>query len=407
MRERLTAAFVLLAVILCTGQFIARTVAIGHDIRKHESTEVHATAKAIGIAVGLRLSQGGRVDASYLRQFVAPDLQIAFESTTGGGDVRVRGDDFEGAADPSDSSSAQWASWNVPGGVVVVSHDEDVYNDIVLKNRMSIVLLAIVVVLGAGLGGWITARWLSAPFRKLADAAGALGRGRFDLDLPQTRIPEALAIGTALRTSAGQLQDRISQEQAFAQHTSHVLRTPLTALRLELDHLATGDLPPEVQDSVARCIARIDGLDLVTGDLIRLARGGALVAGAQTPLRDLAGLISQRWADELAQHSRTLTAAIDGDVETTYTPGPVEHILELLLVDVLHRSRGPVQLRYQTRGDGALKITVTATEPATTKGRPREPGAPFVRATAVAMALGGRVEGSGPAPGLMIWLPRR
>lgn len=407
MRERLTVAFAVLCVALWASAFVVHADLVARGLRTHEAGDLKFTAESVGEATGLYLNDGGRVDAGFLRQFVRDDEQILFAPTTGGDDIRVQGRHFQGSQDPGNGGGDLWASYNVPGGVVIVSQSGDVLHDLIFDEELEVALLATAVVVCAGLGGWLMARWLSAPFRRLAEAASALGRGRFDLDLPATSIPEAQAIGSALRTSATQLQDRISQEQAFAQHTSHVLRTPLTALRLELDHLAAHDLPRDVQDSVDRCVARIDGLDLVTGDLIRLARGGALVAGAEIPLRDLAGSTSQRWADELSHHLRTLTVAIDGDLDTTYTPGPVEHILELLLVDVLHRSRGSVTLRYQTRGDDALKITITAAEEATTRGRRREPGAPFVRATAVAMALGGRVEGVGPATGLDIWLPRR
>ena len=407
MRKRLTVAFAVLCVVLWAAAFMVHAELVARDLRAHETSDRRFTAEAVGRAAGLKLDNGAKVDASFLRPFVPDGEQILFESTTGGDGIRVAGPDFTGARNPGLGSDDLWASYNAPGGVIIVSQSGDVLHDLVLNEELEVGLLAVAVVLCAGFGGWLMARWLSAPFRRLAEAAGALGRGRFDLDLPATRIPEAQAIGSALRTSAAQLQDRISQEQAFAEHTSHVLRTPLTALRLELDQLATHDLPRDVQDAVDRCVARIDGLDLVTGDLIRLARGGALVAGAEIPLRDLAGATSQRWADELSQHVRTLTATVDGDLDTTFTPGPVEHILELLLVDVLHRSRGAVQLRYQTRGDDALKITITAAERATSRGRPGEPGAPFLRATAVAMALGGRVEGTGPATGLDIWLPRR
>ena len=79
--------------------------------------------------------------------------------------------------------------------------------------------------LGAALVGFLMALLLARPFRQLAGAAGQLGRGRFDLDLPRTDVPEAKAISHALLTSAGQLQERLASEQSFAEHASHVLRT--------------------------------------------------------------------------------------------------------------------------------------------------------------------------------------
>ena len=251
----------------------------------------------------------------------------------------------------------------------------------------------------------VMARLLSGPFRQLAGAAGQLGRGRFDLDLPRTRIPEAKAIASALKTSAGQLQERLAGEEAFAQHASHVLRTPMTGLRLDLEDLSMrGDLPEDARATAAHAVARIDAMDEVAGELVTLSRSNSIVAGAEIPLRDLATECAQAWADALGPYDRTLTAAIDGHLDTTYTPGPIEFVLDTLLVDVIRRSRGAVRLSFDADAEGHLRIAVKAAA----EGR-SEPGddRTVAKARAVVTALGGRLEGEHPGDGLTILLPRR
>ena len=63
-----------------------------------------------------------------------------------------------------------------------------------------------------------------------------------------------------------------------------------------------------------------------------------------------------RWPSRTA----TLTAAVEGAIDTTYTPGPVEHVLDLLLADVLRRGRGPVRLVFEADDEGHLTIRVPA-----------------------------------------------
>ena len=291
------------------------------------------------------------------------------------------------------------------GGELTVRESAAVVDDLATGSRGSVWFLVLLVGLLAAAVGYVIARILSAPFRQLAGAAGQLGRGRFDLDLPRTRIPEARAISQALLTSAGQLQERLASEQAFAEHASHVLRTPLTGLRLELEDLAQrDDVPADVRESATRSVGRIEAMDQVAGDLVALTRQSALVAGAEIPLRDLATASAQTWADALAEQDRTLTAAVEGNLETTYTPGPVEHILDLLLTDVVRRGSGAVRVVFDADTEGHLSIAVTSDgEP-----RPAGPNAdlPLVQARAVVTALGGRLTGDDPSS-LTVLLPRR
>jgi signal transduction histidine kinase len=240
----------------------------------------------------------------------------------------------------------------------------------------------------------------------LAKAATALGRGRFQLDLPDTRIPEARAIATALEVSAAEIEARLIREREFAAQASHALRTPLTGLRLELDEvLATGEMSDDVRHSLERSLGRLDQLDAVTGELVALARQSSLPGRAEVSMRDLAAQTAQRWSDELAAHGRGLTATTAGELDLTFSPGPVEQILELLLTDVTYRTRGHVRMLHEVGDDGVLRLTVAADQ--RSSGLPEPAGAPVARARAVAMALGGRLEGDWAEGGYALWIPRR
>jgi signal transduction histidine kinase len=253
----------------------------------------------------------------------------------------------------------------------------------------------------AGVVGYLIARALSQPFRQLASAAAALGRGRFDLDLPTTGNPEARAIGRALEISGEQLRDRIEREQQFAVHASHVLRTPLTSLRLQLDELLSrGDLPDDARDAASRGLAAVEALETAAAELVALSRNSALVAGAEIPLRDLATALAQRWADALAEHDRSFTAAVEGDIELLFTPGPVETVLDLLLEEVIRHSSGNVRLVLE--GDATtLRMEVQC------KRRPARGEDPLIdRVRTVVEALGGRFKGRA-GEDVSVLLPRR
>lgn len=407
MRNRLTVAFILLAVGLCAVGFVLRSYVLQDSFGRDENQEVHEAATMIAAAVAARRAAPEPVDQSFLASMIGEDKRVVVHwDDSPGSDIVAEGRGFSGSGDPSTSDDV-WATEDLPGGYVAVTQSRDVVDRVLFGQRRGTVVFFGLFVGIAGAAGVLVSRGLARPFRKLADAAGALGRGRFDLDLPRTRVPEAREIGDALRTSGAQLQDRLEREHSFAQHASHLLRTPLTSLRLELDDLALDErLGPDVRCAVDRCIQRIDELDAVAGELVGIAQrpGGR---GVEVRLGELATTCAQRWADELAYHDRALTAAVEGDLDTTYTAGPLEHIHELLLVDVLHRSRGSVRLVYRATDGGALKLRISAADGARSRGRSKGPGSNYVRARAVVTALGGRLEGDYHEGGLDIVLPRR
>jgi signal transduction histidine kinase len=291
---------------------------------------------------------------------------------------------------------------------VTLSQSNDVIADIVGRDVGSIAALFLLIAVVAGAVGFLISTALSRPFQRLAVAASALGRGRFDLDLPRTRIPEARAISNALRTSALQLEDRVHRERDFAEHASHVLRTPLTGLRLELEELTLrDDVPDDVKAAATRGLASVDEVGAVAGELVELTRRDSLVAGSELPLADLATQLAQRWADRLGVRNRTLTAAAEGDLSLAFTPGPVEHVTDLLLADVVRRGTGAVRIVFHGEAGGHLRIHVECEGRAT---GPDDDGEPIDRVSQVRTtveSLGGRVTGAHPGEGIDVLLPRR
>jgi hypothetical protein len=406
MRSRLTLAFVVLILGLGSAAYAARSWTIERTAREQGDAALRREVRMLADTIDARQQLGRPVDAPFLRRYTGSGVAVRLHPQAGP-DTVVHGTGFAGSDAAVADSDNLWAVAPVAGGgYVVLSEKGSMLHRIAYRPLSALVLIGGLAALVAGLAGALLAGLLAAPFRQLAVAAAGLGRGRFRLDLPRTRIPEAREIATALQQSARQLEDQLSRERVFAERASHVMRTPLTGLRLELEELVLGDdLPAETVTALDRCVARVDQLDAVTGELVALARQGSLVTRAATPLRDLAAQISRRWVGELATRDRALSVTTAGAVETAYTPGPVEQIMEYLLVDVLHRSRGEVELALEAGSDGALRISVHA-ERASVR-RHRKGKTPVERACAVVLALGGRLAGEGVHPGVEVRLPQR
>jgi hypothetical protein len=405
MRERLTAAFIVLSVVLLLGAGLVRTYVLQDLIREQVAGQMSQQADLVAAIIGDREASGGAVDEDFLQPLVGPQDRLQYDA--GDAEVVVTGKGYQGEDDDGDGDIAATAT--VDGaGRVTVSQSSSVIRDVIGRDIGSITALFVLIAVAAGMAGFLIATALSAPFQKLAVAAAALGRGRFDLDLPKTRIPEASSIANALRSSALALEDRVHRERAFAEHTSHVLRTPLTGIRLELEDLSLrDDLPEDARETVKRCLAKVEEVSAVAAELVEITRRGSLVVGAEVPLSDLSTQLAQRWADRLAARNRALTAAAEGDLTLTYTPGPVEHATDLLLADVVRRGTGAVRIVFNAETEGHLRVTVLCAGRTPESELGGETVDRMSQVRAVVEALGGRVTGEHPADGIEVLLPRR
>ena len=425
MRGRLTLAFVGLALVIVVVAGVVRAITLGNIVHTAETEDLQQQALVVGrVLTGLEES-GRPVDSTTLAALLAPHVRLVLERP-GADPLTVDGSAFDPTAPDVRAATA------VGDATVTLVQDASVADRVTGRARGPLVALLAGLVVLAGVIGLALATALSRPFRGLADSAAALGRGRFDIEPPRSRIPEVVSISESLCASSRRLQRSLSRDRDFFHHASHVLRTPLTGMRLELEELTLRtDLEDDVHRTTTRCLRDVERLDHTIAELLDFARGRALVEGAEVSLLALGSQIARRWRGRLPEH-RDVRAYVDSGPDMLLTPGPVEQLLDSVLRDVSESSSGPVTIRFAGQ-DEHLRVTVcspgtgfpppsaaghpsaasftgagtgadTASAPVALAARPRTNA---TAARTITEVLGGRYFGDATVDKLEILLPRR
>ena len=189
-----------------------------------------------------------------------------------------------------------------------------------------------------------------------------------------------------------------------------MLRTPLTWLRLELEDLTLrDDVPEDVQEAAARVHPqRRRGQPLGRRAGRPVPERGSLVEGAELTLRRPGHPARPALGGPAGRTRRPLTASAEGDLPLAFTPGPVEHVLDLVLADIVQGGKGPVKIMFLGEDDHLrIKMPAGVVPNNARRRRGRQPGVGLAEAREVVEAQGGRITGDGQAQDLEILLPRR
>jgi signal transduction histidine kinase len=196
--------------------------------------------------------------------------------------------------------------------------------------------LAILVVALATAAAFLLARRLAAPLERLAIAARRLGDGDFGARAPRAGVPEVDEVGAALDATAQRLDNLVARERAFSADASHQLRTPLAALRLELEALELRG------EELPVALAQVERLQDTVDTLLAVARD----AQPTTATADLAALVDgaeRRWRGVLAGDGRPLRVDVTAaDPVARAAPRVIDEILDILLSNAHRHGKGAV-----------------------------------------------------------------
>lgn len=287
--------------------FLADGTVVGAPVEPDEHVAAAMTGRAVRATVA-----GGRVLASPV---VLSDGSVAV--------IRI--------ALPSEALRAGvLAAWGVLGGLGVAL----VAGTVVVADRL----------------GRSTVRSVA----ELERVATRLGEGDLDASGVPAAPPEVAEVGRSLQTLAGRIEELLAAERELVADLSHRLRTPLAALRLDVEQLT--DRP-----AAQRLAGHVDALSAEVDRLIDEARQPAHPPPART---DLAVVVRDRqgfWA-VLAEHQarRCRFELADGPLPVALPRADVEAVVDALIGNVVAHTAAGVAfaVRAERTSGGSARLVV-------------------------------------------------
>ncbi len=155
---------------------------------------------------------------------------------------------------------------------------------------------------------WYLSRRIVRPVLQLSDAADAVSRGDYAVQVPKHAPGELGHLSERFGEMAARLAEVEAMERNFLMSVSHELRTPLTAIRGHVSALLEGVVEdPELREVSLETVAlETQRLERLVGDILDLAKLDTHRFTVTTEEVDMAQLLNQaydRFRDEAARRS--------------------------------------------------------------------------------------------------------
>ncbi len=207
------------------------------------------------------------------------------------------------------------------------------------------IIFGVIIFVFAALLVWVLWRILYGPISALSDRADAIAAGEPEalrpLDHYGTR--EMRSLGQAMLDMGRVLQGREAVIRSYADHATHELKSPLTAVRGAAELLAEGGLSGEDQQ---RLIDRIEEAAARMADLLEAQRR---LARAQDPLGQGSCLLS-RVVKSITDDHAPLAISTMGEADLPIPAEGLAVVLSHLFGNAL--THGATEITVQATGNG-------------------------------------------------------
>ena len=235
-------------------------------------------------------------------------------------------------------------------GALLAQRDDTVVDDRERSSQLALAGLAFGIVALAVGAALLTARRLARPLERLAAAATDLDRRELIEGIDPSGIEELDGLAAALSDSTRRLDETLARERAFSSDASHQLRTPLAALRLELESIELDRDPPE---QVRIALEQVDRLQATIDTLLAVARD-APRGEARADLLALADQAERAWRPKLASDGRPIRVRAGvAQLTAAAAPGVIAQILEVLIDNADRHGSGAITLGVREVGGWA------------------------------------------------------
>lgn len=240
-----------------------------------------------------------------------------------------------------------------------------------MLRQLTVLLLAITVVTGAASfvgGGWLAAR-VVRPVHEIIDQAeamraGTLGR-RIEADADAQEYERLISV---LNTMLARLESSFEVQRQFTADASHELRSPLTALRGELELALRRERDPaEYRRVIASGLHEVDRLTSLVQDLLVLARSDAGMMQPRLQATDAAERVAAvvgRLGPAAQRAGLDLRLTADDSAELLADPALLEQLVWNLVDNAIRYTPagGAIDVAVERNGE-AVSVSVSDTGP--------------------------------------------
>ena len=386
MRWRLIAAFVGVTIIILAAQDIPLARYLRNVETERELAKVQRDAFILAGTSEDALSGEGLTNTDALQTTVdvyrtRTNALVVVTDKTGialavSGDAARRGDDYStrpeiAAALEGSPTSGRRASETLGGDIVYVAvpvlsgarpvgavrltYPATTIDDRVSSKVRGILVVGLISLSAAALAAALMASTIVRPLRRLRRATEQVAAGSFDSRAEVDEgAPEIRSLAASFNSMTEKISTLVERQRSFAGDASHQLRTPLTALRLQLERAAVNiDTDPDAaRGDIEAASEETERLQRLVEGLLMLARADQ--GTVKTQPVDVADIVTERaaiWAPLADDRGVTVTAGKIASLTARAVPGALEQIVDNYIDNALNASMPGNEITVSALGD--------------------------------------------------------